>query len=330
VTSSSDKTGVLLVNLGTPDAPTPAAVRRYLSEFLSDTRVVEIPRVLWWLILHGIVLRLRPRKSAMAYKSIWTDRGSPLLVLTQGLADAVRSCLNNDGADVTQVTAAMRYGKPSIASQLEVMRQSGVERLIVLPLYPQYAAATTASTFDAIAAVFSRWRRIPALSFIADYHDHPAYISAVTRSIQAFRAEHGAQDLLLFSFHGLPQRCRDLGDPYANQCLYTAERIAAQLGLKPDEWRVVFQSRFGRAAWIKPYCVEVLKSLPSEGIRRVDVVCPGFAVDCLETLEEIAMTNRDIFLKAGGASYRYIPALNADETHAQVLAGLIKERLPGA
>jgi ferrochelatase len=326
VTSPNAKTGVLLVNLGTPEAPTPVAVRRYLSEFLSDTRVVEIPRVLWWLILHGIVLRIRPRKSARAYKSIWTDRGSPLLALTQDLAYAVRRSLNSD--DI-QVAVAMRYGNPSIPSRLEAMRQSGIEKLIVLPLYPQYAAATTASTFDAIAAVFSRWRRIPALDFIADYHDNPAYISAVTHSIQAFRAERGAQALLLFSFHGLPQRCRDLGDPYADQCLYSAEQIATQLGLQSHQWRVVFQSRFGKAEWIKPYCVEVLKSLPSEGIRRVDVVCPGFAVDCLETLEEIAMTNCDIFLKAGGESYRYIPALNADETHAQALAGLIKEKLPG-
>lgn len=329
MTSSNTKTGVLLVNLGTPDAPTSSSVRRYLSEFLSDTRVVEIPRAIWWLILHGIVLRLRPRKSAKAYQSIWTDRGSPLLVLTQDLADAVRCSLNGEGHGDIYVEIAMRYGNPSISSQLHALQRSGIENLIILPLYPQYAAATTASTFDAVAAVFSAWRRIPTLSFIADYHDDPAYISAVGESIRAFRAEHGAADILLFSFHGLPQRCRDLGDPYADQCLNTAELIAAFVGLPRERWRVVFQSRFGKAEWIKPYCVDVLKSLPREGTRNVDVVCPGFAVDCLETLEEIAMTNREIFLAAGGESYHYVPALNAGEAHARALAGLIKERLPG-
>jgi ferrochelatase len=321
------KISVILVNLGTPDAPTPAALKRYLSEFLSDTRVVEIPRVLWWLILHGIVLRLRPRKSAKAYKSIWTDKGSPLLALTQDLADAVRRVLDGNGHCDIRVEIAMRYGNPSIATQLEAMRRSGVDKLIVLPLYPQYAAATTASAFDATAAVFRTWRRIPALNFIAGYHDDPAYIAAVSESIRLFRASHGSADILLFSFHGLPQRCRDLGDPYVEQCLDTAERIAAQLGLPHGAWRVVFQSRFGKAEWVKPYCVDVLKSLPCEGIRNVDVVCPGFAVDCLETLEEIAITNRDLFLAAGGNSYRYIPALNAGEGHAQLLAGLITERL---
>lgn len=322
--------GVLLVNLGTPDAPAPAALRRYLSEFLSDKRVVEIPRLLWWLILHGIVLRLRPYKSAKAYKAIWTERGSPLLVLTQDLTNAVRRSLANDGYGDVQVEMAMRYGNPSIRSQLDIMRCSGLEHLIVLPLYPQYAAATTASAFDAVADVFSGWRRIPSLDFIADYHDDPAYITAVSESIRAFRSEQGAGDLLLFSFHGLPQRCRDKGDPYADQCLRSAGLIAKHLGLAGDEWRVVFQSRFGKAEWIKPYCVDVLKSLPSEGVRCVDVVCPGFAVDCLETLEEIAIINRDIFLVAGGEHYRYIPALNAGVAHAQALAGLIRQKLPVA
>jgi ferrochelatase len=316
------KTGVLLVNLGTPDAPTPAAARRYLAEFLWDPRVVEIPRPLWWLLLHGIVLRVRPGKSAHAYQSIWTERGSPLLVLSQDLAAALAAELGNE----VRVEIAMRYGSPAIRAKLEAMKAWGVSRILVLPLYPQYAAATTASTFDAVVATVKRWRQIPEWTFVSDYHDEPAYIEAVAESIASYWQEHGRPQRLLMSFHGLPERSRALGDPYHDQCQRSAALIAQHLGLEPGAWQVVFQSRFGPASWLKPYCVEVLKTLPGEGVRAVDLVCPGFAVDCLETLEEIAIANREVFLTAGGERYRYLPALNDSPAHARLLAGLVRSR----
>ncbi|QSA95573.1 ferrochelatase [Methylococcus sp. EFPC2] len=322
MSAKNTKTGLLLVNLGTPDAPTAAAVRRYLAEFLGDPRVVEIPRPIWWLILHGFILRLRPRKAAHAYASIWTEQGSPLLVLTKALAEAVHAELGDD----IPVELAMRYGRPAIRERLEGLKARGVNNIIVLPLYPQYAAATTASIFDAVSATFTRWRHIPSWSFFSDYHDEPAYIEAVADSIAAYWQEHGRAERLLMSFHGLPERSRALGDPYYDQCVRSAALIAARLGLGEGAWQLVFQSRFGPAAWLKPYCVDVLKSLPGEGVRSVDVVCPGFAVDCLETLEEIAIANREVFLEAGGSSYRYIPALNDSPGNARLIAGLTRSR----
>ncbi|MDF9391800.1 MULTISPECIES: ferrochelatase [Methylococcus] len=315
------RVGVLLVNLGTPEAPTPKAVRRYLREFLSDPRVVEIPRVLWWPILHLVVLRIRPGKSAPAYRTVWTERGSPLLVHTQDLRDLLAA----DGR-FAAVEIAMRYGIPSIRSKLEELRNR-VETIVILPLYPQYSAATTGSAFDAVCDTVKSWRHIPSLHFIADYHCSPKYLEAVASRIRSFWREHGRPDRLLFSFHGLPRRCIDLGDPYAGQCQVTAQGIARLLGLSDDEWLLAYQSRFGRAEWLKPYCVNLLRELPDRGIRRVDVVCPGFAVDCLETLEEIAITNRKEFLAAGGTSYRYIPALNASQEHADTLINLLEPYL---
>jgi ferrochelatase len=317
------KTAVLLVNLGTPEQPTPASVRRYLGEFLADPRVVEIPKPIWWLILHGVVLRVRPAKSAKAYQSIWMERGSPLMVFTEDLGAALRDELKERGVDDVAVAIAMRYGKPSIPDQLTRLKESGVRKFIILPLYPQYAAATTASIFDKVAETFSRWRHVPGLWFISDYHLDPGYIAAVASSIEQFWKANGKSELLLFSFHGLPERCRKLGDPYYDQCVSTALAITGKLGVPDNAWKLVFQSRFGKAEWIKPYCVEVLKELPSQGIKSVDVVCPGFAVDCLETLEEIAIANKEVFIEAGGESYRYIPALNASVDHARMLADLI-------
>jgi len=327
-TPSTAETAVLLVNLGTPDAPTASAVRRYLGEFLSDPRVIEIPKPLWWPILHGVILRVRPSKSAKAYATIWGERGSPLLSLTTDLGEAVKGQLEAAGLQGLRLEIAMRYGNPSITAQLEKLKAEGVKRIVVLPLYPQYAAATSASIFDAVAETFRRWRHLPHLDFISDYHLDGGYLDAVAASIAEFwQSGGGRAPLLLFSFHGLPERCRELGDPYYHQCLASAKEIAARLELKESDWRVVFQSRFGPAKWIQPYCVDTLRALPGEGIKSVDLVCPGFAVDCLETLEEIAIANREVFLEAGGERYRYIPALNSRADHAGALAALLRRRL---
>jgi ferrochelatase len=320
------KWGVLLVNLGTPEAPTTAAVRRYLGEFLWDSRVVEIPRPIWWLILHGVILRVRPRKSAHAYQSIWTEHGSPLMVLTKALGAAVHAELSGRADCDAVVDIAMRYGQPSVAKQMEALRAQGVERFLILPLYPQYAASSSGSVFDAVAAALTRWRHVPEVHFVSDYHRHPAYIATVADSIEAFWREQGRSGFLMMSFHGLPERCRELGDPYYDQCQTSARLIAERLGLADGAWMVVFQSRFGRAKWLQPYCIDTLKDLPGRGVREVDVVCPGFAVDCLETLEEIGIANKEAFMEAGGSRYRLIPCLNDSPAHARALADLIAER----
>ena len=322
MTKAHPKTCLLLVNLGTPEAPTPAAVKRYLAEFLSDPRVVQIPRSVWWPILHGVVLQTRPHKSAKAYQSIWTEWGSPLMALTVGLADAVREELDRRGQGGVAVDIAMRYGQPSIPAQLAKHRAAGVERFIILPLYPQYAAATTASIFDKVAETFDGWKHIPSFTFISDYHRDQGYINAIAASIENFWQANGKSEKLLFSLHGLPEVSRKQGDPYYEQCVVSTQAIAAKLGLAESDWMLVFQSRFGAQQWLKPYCVEVLAGLPKQGTLSVDVVCPGFAVDCLETLEEIAITNKKIFIEAGGEQYRYIPALNAGAENARVLVDL--------
>ncbi len=318
------KTGVLLVNLGTPDAPTPRATRRYLKEFLWDPRVVEIPRPLWWLILNGIVLNTRPRKSAAAYRSVWTDAGSPLLVHSQAITDKLQQALQGE----CSVELAMRYGNPSIPAALEKMQDNGIERLLVLPLYPQYSSTTTASTFDAVADVLKRWRRIPDWQLLADYHDFDPYIEAMATHIGNFWQAEGHAPFLLFSYHGLPERNIRLGDPYLQQCQHTSELLVKKLGIADDAWGMSFQSRFGKAEWIKPYTETTLKSLPGKGVKNVDVFCPGFPADCLETLEEIAVENRDYFLQAGGEKFRYIPALNAEDVHVRALRALVMESFP--
>ena len=311
--------GVLLVNLGTPDAPTPEALRRYLAEFLSDPRVVDLPRWRWLPILHGIILRTRPARSARAYARIWTERGSPLRLYTEALAEALEGSLD------IPVRIAMRYGRPSIASGLEQLRQAGAQRLIVLPLYPQYSATTTASTYDALAAALRREALVPEIRFLGDYHRHPAYIDALAKRIEDHWREHGRGERLLLSFHGIPQRYAEAGDPYPQRCEATAHALAQRLGLEEGQWAMSYQSRFGREPWLQPYTDETLARWPGEGVRSVDVVCPGFATDCLETLEEIAMENRDTFLQAGGESYRYIPALNDRPEHVALLETLVRE-----
>lgn len=321
--------GVLLTNLGTPDAPNPPALRRYLGEFLWDPRVVETPRLPWWLILNGFILRTRPRRSAAAYARVWTEQGSPLAVISQRQAAAVQRALDDRLQPPVKVALGMRYGNPSIASALEALKAAGVERLLVLPLYPQYSASTAASTFDAIATSFGDWRVIPSLHFIRDYHDDSGYVQAVAAKIRRFWDEHGRGDKLLMSFHGLPKRFATLGDPYPDQCRSSAGAIAAELGLRPEQWLATFQSRFGPEEWLQPYTDKTLEKLAAEGVRKVDLVCPGFSADCLETLEENAMVNRDLFLEAGGEQFQYIPCLNDDPEHIQLLSDLIQRELCG-
>lgn len=321
-------TGILISNLGTPDAPTRRALRRYLAEFLADPRIVEAPRWLWRLALHGVILRVRPGRSAHAYSKVWTANGSPLLHYSRQQLDALRRRLSATNGEL-HIVLGMRYGNPSIASALESLRRLNIERLLVLPLYPQYSATTTASTFDAVSETLRQWRRVPALRFIDNYHDFPPYIEAMAGHIRGFWGSQGRAEKLLFSFHGLPRRYLLKGDPYHCQCHKTARLLAESLGLDAAQWQVSFQSRFGREEWLNPYTDQVLKALPSQGIRRVDVFCPGFSADCLETLEEVEMQNREFFLEAGGEAFNYIPALNAEDAHIQALARLIEHNLQG-
>jgi len=322
-------TGILVTNLGSPDAPTPAAVRRYLKEFLWDPRVVEIPRPVWWLILHALVLTLRPRKSAQAYRKIWAAEGSPLIINSQRQNAALQEVLSKRIKGPVKVVLGMRYGKPSIASALEELRVAHARQILVLPLYPQHSAATTASTLDAVANTLAAWRRVPDLRFIAQYHDNQGYISALANSIRRFRAAHGTSEQLLFSFHGMPRRTLLAGDPYHCQCQKTARLVSAELELADDEWIIAFQSRFGREEWLRPYASETLASLGKAGLQSIDVVCPGFSADCLETLEEMALLNRDEFQQAGGGEYHYIPALNESDEHIEALANLILQNAQG-
>lgn len=324
------KLGVLLTNLGTPDAPTPKALRRYLAQFLWDPRVVELPRPLWWLILNGIILNTRPKRSAEAYASIWDDAaGSPLLSISQQQLAAVGAGLQERLSGPVEVALGMRYGNPSIASGLEQLRKAYVERLVVLPLYPQYSGSTTGSTFDALGQALQGWRWVPEVRFINHYHDEPGYIEALAQSVEAHWAVHGRPERLVMSFHGIPKRYLLAGDPYHCHCRKTGRLVAERLGLAPEDWVVAFQSRFGREEWLKPYTDETLKALPSEGVRHVDVICPGFSADCLETLEEIGVENRDYFLEAGGERYGYIPALNQSPAHIDMLTGLVARHVQG-
>jgi protoporphyrin/coproporphyrin ferrochelatase len=303
------RVGVLLVNLGTPDAPTPAALRRYLAEFLSDPRVVEIPRLLWWMILHGVILRVRPAKSALKYAAIWMPEGSPLAVWTARQAKLLLGYLGEAGHPVL-VRHAMRYGQPSIAAEMDALRADGATRVLVLPLYPQYSAATSASVFDAVAAWGQRARWVPELRFVQQYHDDPGYIAALAAQVRAHWQREGRGPMLVMSFHGVPERTLHLGDPYHCSCHKTARLLATQLGLSQEQYRVTFQSRFGKAQWLQPYTEPTLQQLAREGVERVDVLCPGFVADCLETLEEIDQEAREAFIEAGGKSFHYIACLN--------------------
>ena len=321
--------GVLLVNLGTPDAPTPAAVRRYLREFLWDPRVVELPRLLWWLILQGFILRFRPARSAKAYAKIWTDDGSPLLIHSRHLADAISQQLSTRLSGTVNVKLAMTYGQPSINGALNELFDAGAQRIVCLPLYPQYSGTTTATVFDAVTASLGQRRWVPEFRFINHYHDARGYIAALAQSIRDYWEKNGRGDKLLFSFHGLPQENLHKGDPYHCQCQKTARLVAESLELSSDDWSLSFQSRVGRAEWLRPYTDETVAEFGRQGLGRLDVVCPGFAADCLETLEEIAMQNGDIFKASGGGSLNYIPALNARDDHVAFLVRLIEKHAGG-
>jgi ferrochelatase len=321
--SPSLTTGVLLVNLGTPDAPDAPSLRRYLAEFLSDTRVIEIPKLIWMFILHVIILRVRPKKSAAKYKTVWTDEGSPLLVISKRQTAAIQAKLGNR----IGVKLGMRYGNPSIPKALREFQQAGVRKIIVLPLYPQYAAATTASTFDAVVQELQKWRFVPQLHFINQYCDNPLYIDALANSLNEYISTHGKPQKLLFSYHGMPKRNLDLGDPYFCFCQKTTRLVIEKLGLEKGDYLTTFQSRFGYDEWLQPYTDKTLEQLASSGIKNVAIVSPAFSADCLETLEELAIENRDIFMAHGGESYHYIPALNDRPDHINALVGIIQEAL---
>lgn len=317
------KTGVLVVNLGTPDEATPQAVRRYLREFLSDPRVVEIPRWLWLPLLNGVILPLRTRRTVKNYQKIWTKDGSPLQVFTKKLTSELEKVLPSDEYEVA---FAMRYGKPSIQLQLNELQKKNIRKLIILPLYPQYSASTSGSVFDEVSRVLSTWRWVPDVHFVSQYPDHELYIEALSNSITSHWEKNGRAEKLIFSFHGLPKQFLEKGDPYFCYCQKTARLVKEKLHLSDNDALIVFQSRFGKAEWLQPYCVDTLQKLGKEGCKSVDIICPGFAVDCLETLEEIAMTNKTIFLEAGGEKYHYIPALNSDPGHIKLFSEIVKAK----
>jgi ferrochelatase len=322
------KTGVLLCNLGTPEAPTPAALRQYLAEFLGDPRVVEIPRLLWMVILHGIILRVRPAKSAHKYASIWTPQGSPLKVWTEAQTRALQDRLNADGLNLV-VRYAMTYGQPAIAAVLDEMRQLGVTRVLVLPAYPQYSGTTTAAVFDCVHRWSLRARLMPEWRFVNRYHDDPGYIAALAQSVRDHWRVHGQPDQLAMSFHGVPERTLMQGDPYHCECHKTGRLLAEALGLNKTQYKVTFQSRFGKAKWLEPYTEPTVRELARAGTRRVDVICPGFTNDCLETLEEIAMEVRAAFIEEGGSEFHYIPCLNANGAWIEALRDLVMRHTQG-
>ena len=311
------KTGILLANLGTPDAPTPGAVKRYLRQFLSDKRVVDTSRLLWWPLLRGVILPIRSPRVAKLYQSVWMEEGSPLMVYSRRQQQALAARLPD-----TPVALGMSYGSPSLASAVDDLLAQGVEHIVVLPLYPQYSCSTVAAVWDELARILAKKRAIPGISFIRDYAEHPDYIHALAASVRASFAVHGEPDLLLLSYHGIPQRYANQGDDYPHRCRDTTRELVSALGLPPERVMMTFQSRFGREPWLTPYTDETLKMLGEKGTKHIQVLCPGFAADCLETLEEIAVQNREIFLEAGGKQYEYIPALNADAAHIEMMVNL--------
>jgi len=321
--------GVLLVNLGTPKEPTPSAVKTYLKEFLWDRRVVDVPRPIWWLILNGIILNTRPKRVAKAYASVWSEDGSPLLAIARKQQAALEKALSAISETPIPVELAMTYGEPSMEQAGLALRNKGVKKILVFPLYPQYSATTTAAAFDRLAKGLQRCPHLPELRFINEYHVTPLYIKALSSSVQEYWKEHGKGDRLLMSFHGIPKRYEDNGDPYPSQCRATAKALADSLSLNDNEWLCSFQSRFGREEWVKPYTDETLIEWGKSGLDRVDVISPAFSADCLETLEELEEENRENFIHAGGKEYRYIPCLNDREDHVQMMVDLVRQNIQG-
>ena len=316
------RTGVLLVNLGTPTKPNCPGLRDYLSEFLMDPRVIELPALLRAILVKGIIINFRAHKSAATYREIWTEAGSPLLINTQGLGDQTATLLGDD----YQVEIAMRYGQPSVEEKIRKLHDAGISKLIVIPLYPQYSGSTNGSTFDAVAKALQKIRWVPHLQFVSHYYEQPTYIQAIAESIKAHWEKSGRAQKLIMSFHGVPKKYITKGDPYQQQCQASAQAIADKLALKDEEWMLVFQSRFGAEEWLQPYCDETLKSLPAQGVKSVDMICPGFSADCLETLEEIEGENKEYFMKAGGEAYLYIPCLNDSDAHARLMADIVHQQ----
>jgi len=327
---SSPRIGILLINLGTPEAPTPGAVRTYLKEFLSDPRVIEIPRILWWPILNLFVLTTRPRASAQRYAQVWMSEGSPLRVHTERQTTLLRGYLGERAKSLPfTVDYAMRYGRPSIPDKLQEMKALRCDRILLLPLYPQYSASATATAFDAAFRCLQDMRNQPALRTVRGFHDHPGYIAALAQNVRDYWMKSQRPDVLVMSFHGVPRATLDKGDPYHCECQKTGRLIAEALGLKEERYRITFQSRFGRAEWLRPYTADTLVELAKQKAGRVDVICPGFVSDCLETLEEIAIEGKAIYLNAGGRDFHFIPCLNERNDWIHALADIITSNLVG-
>jgi len=322
------KIGILISNLGTPDAPSSSALRRYLKEFLWDPRIVSMARLPWWFMLQ-VILFLRPRHAAKAYQKVWMEEGSPLLVISKRQYSALEKQLQSVSESPIKLALGMRYGSPSISDAMEELREANVDRVLFLPLYPQFSSSTTASTFDAVAMSVKKWWWVPEFRFINNYHDDPGYIKALVASIHESWEKNGQSEILLFSFHGTPKRFLDEGDPYHCMCQKTARLVAESLGIVESRWQVTFQSIFGREEWLQPYTIKTLETLATSGIKSVDIICPGFSADCLETLEEIEEQNRDAFMQSGGDAFYYIPALNARDDHIQALGDIIHRHLQG-
>jgi len=321
ITNSNSKIGVLLINLGTPDRPVCPSLRKYLGEFLMDPRVIELPRLFRAILVKGIIVNFRSHKSAATYREIWTDDGSPLLINSLNLGRKTAELLG----DNFELEVAMRYGKPSVTQKIRALHQKGVRKIVVVPLYPQYSGSTNGSTFDAVSHALNAQRWVPSVNFVSDYYQYDSYIKAVGDSVLNHWEKHGRNQKLVMSFHGVPQKYVTRGDPYQSQCATSARRIADYLNLSDDEWQLVFQSRFGAEEWLQPYCDQTLKSYPAQGIKSVDMICPGFSADCLETLEEIEGENKEYFLEAGGEKYNYIPCLNDSDSHARLMSEIVKE-----
>lgn len=321
IDNSNTKTGVLLVNLGTPDRPICPGLRKYLAEFLMDPRVIELPSFFRALLVKGIIINVRSHKSAATYREIWTEKGSPLLLNSTNLAEKTATLLGDD----YQVEIAMRYGQPSVKDKIASLHDKGVRKIVVVPLYPQYSGATNGSTFDAVAKALTKQRWVPNIKFVSDYYQKGNYIKAIGDSISEHWTVNGRKQKLVMTFHGIPKKYIVRGDPYESQCKESAKQIADYLGLNKDQWILVFQSRFGAEEWLQPYCDQTLKELPAQGIKSVDIICPGFSADCLETLEEIDQENREYFLEAGGEEYAYIPCLNDADAHAELMAEIVRE-----